>query len=109
MKVTDEMIAAFEDAAWEKPIKFGGIEMGDNSAGIAAVLAIIERDHLIKEVVHLVRPNQGTTACCGRTPFELSRNDRFTADLQATSCPLRVAVAEQETPATAPNPSGVAE
>ena len=40
---TDEMERAYDDAAWENPVELGGLEMANVRAGLAAVLAIVER------------------------------------------------------------------
>jgi hypothetical protein len=45
IEVTDEMERAYDDAAWENPIELGGAYMADVRAGLAAALAIVERDH----------------------------------------------------------------
>lgn len=47
IEITDEIVRAFEDAAWDDPVEFGGVEMANNRAGLAAVIAIIERDHRV--------------------------------------------------------------
>lgn len=41
---TEEMERAYDDAAWENPVELGGLEMANIRAGLAAVLAIVERD-----------------------------------------------------------------
>lgn len=45
IKPTPEMEQAFEDAAWENPTKLGGAEFANTGAGLAAALAIVERDY----------------------------------------------------------------
>lgn len=44
IKPTEEMEQAYENAAWESPSEIGGLEMPNIRAGLAAVLAIVERD-----------------------------------------------------------------
>jgi len=43
---TDEMLRAFDDAAWSDPIDIAGEASANDRAGLAAVLAIVERDYL---------------------------------------------------------------
>lgn len=45
IKVTDEMIEAYDDAAWENPGELGGVSCADIRSGLAAVLAIVEGDY----------------------------------------------------------------
>jgi hypothetical protein len=60
----------------------------------AAVLAVTAGEVVVPlhpatgpgEVVHLMRDEQGITACCGRTPFELPRTDRMTFDPARRTC-----------------------
>lgn len=101
IEVTDEIRRTYAEA-WFRAIgmdeedvaQMAGSEVADpmpwRDAALTAVLAIVERDR-ITEVTHLVWPDRGTTACCNRTPFELTRTDRFTTDMQATTCPVRTA------------------
>lgn len=44
MEPTDEMIRAYADASWEKPVWTHGAEFPNVRDGLAAVLAIVERD-----------------------------------------------------------------
>lgn len=38
-------------------------------------------------VIHLCPPGDGAEMpCCGRTPFEVSRDDRMTTDLSLVTC-----------------------
>jgi len=39
-----------------------------------------------RERTHLVEDGSGLTTCCGRTPFELSRSDRFTRSRDDVDC-----------------------
>ena len=49
-------------------------------------LRLAEAAHAAGEVVHLMRDEQGLTACCVRTPFELPRTDRMTFDPALRTC-----------------------
>jgi hypothetical protein len=41
-----------------------------------------------REVVHACPPHgSGLTSCCGRTPFELLRTDRMSANPASVTCP----------------------
>lgn len=75
MDVTDEMIKAFADAAWEKPVEFGGLEMADNRAGLAAVLALVERDHCLEPKGHAVGPLPVVDRCLAVTPKLVGHGD----------------------------------
>jgi hypothetical protein len=63
--VTAELVAAYDDAAWENPVRIFGADVPNVRAGLAAVLAIVARDHL--------RPAPGPDRCsaCGRTARHL--------------------------------------
>lgn len=49
---TDEMVEAFELAAWPKPDS----ETIHIEAGLAAVLALVERDHCLERKGHVYHP-----------------------------------------------------
>lgn len=53
---TDEMVTAFMRAAAETPVQVAGRELLNARAGLAAVLAIVARDHCLERRGHVFHP-----------------------------------------------------
>jgi hypothetical protein len=94
--VTGEMLqawqVAFNQAAADAVRTDAPFQTGDIArAGLAAVLALVERDYVVARrvdltVVHLLSADEGLTLCCRRNPFELPRDDRVSINQHAVTC-----------------------
>lgn len=86
---TDEMIRAFDLAMTDVCL-----EEDETRRGLAAVLALVERDYAVlpknwvveSEAVHLINDEDGVTRCCGRTLFELPHGERCTHRPSLRTC-----------------------
>jgi len=90
---TDEMLAAFL-AAWDRENRIINESAGEyvetgarDRAGLAAALAIVERNYYVvgprpqwkpDARTHLMPDWAEATLCCGRPPDELPHGERFT-------------------------------
>jgi hypothetical protein len=97
---TDEMVEAYGRAVWPTPRSKSDAETtrARRRAGLAAVLAIVERDRCMQPrghadqplaappIVHLAIRGDGHVHCCGRTPFELPAGDKVTLDQYDVTC-----------------------
>lgn len=54
IEVTDEMVQAYDDAAWNVPIESLGMAFANVPAGLDAVFAIIEREHEVRRLTPTV-------------------------------------------------------
>ena len=92
--VTEEMVEAFEDAGTLRG--YGG-QMEDVRAGLAAVLAIVERDYDVRQtverdydvrkiVVHLGTRGDWHLHCCGMDIGDMGDCDTLTLDPHGVTC-----------------------
>lgn len=56
IETTDEMVQAYDEAAWKNPVEFGGVEMANVHEGLTAVLALVERDYALVDRTLAERP-----------------------------------------------------
>ena len=86
--IPDEAVERAVQAAWEAADRRwagGTLPMTklDMRAALEAAYPLLPK---LLETVHLIADGEAVTSCCGRTPFELPRDERITSDPALRSC-----------------------